>query len=235
MVYATVARGMLAGGYDYGFASSSETLAFKPEFSWNYETGLKTSWFDNRLIVNAALFYVSIEDKQVQEYLNGGPLRDIANAAKASSKGFELEITARPVPGWQVFAGIGYADAQFEDWESEQTTSGPFDFEGKTLPHAPEYTFNAGVQYNHSSGFFGRVDVTGLGDYYTDARNTVKVDGYETVNLKLGFEGESFQVSLWCKNVFDEAYFTTKSNYIGGHTAQDGAPRIIGSTFIYRF
>ncbi len=235
MAYATVARGMLAGGYDYGFASSSDTLVFKPEFSWNYETGLKTSWFDNKLTINAAVFYVEIEDKQVQEYLNGGPLRDITNAAKASSKGFELEMTARPVPGWQVFAGIGYADAQFEEWKSEQTSGEIFDFEGKSLPHAPEYTFNAGVQYNHPSGFFGRVDVTGLGDYYTDAKNTVKVDGYETVNLKFGFEGESFQVSLWCKNVFDEAYLTTKSYYFGGHTAQDGAPRIIGSTFIYRF
>ncbi|WP_020586109.1 TonB-dependent receptor [Desulfobacter curvatus] len=235
MAYATVARGMLAGGYDYGFASSSDTLAFKPEFSWNYETGLKTSWFDNKLTINIAVFYIDIEDKQVQEYLNGGPLRDISNAAKASSKGFELEMTARPFSGWQIFAGIGYADAQFEEWESEQATGEIYNFEGNNLTHAPEYTFNAGVQYHHSSGFFGRVDVTGLGDYYTDARNSVKVDGYETVNLKLGFEGESFQVSFWCKNVFDEAYLTTKSYYFGGHTAQDGAPRIIGSTFIYRF
>jgi iron complex outermembrane receptor protein len=186
-------------------------------------------------MINAAVFYIDIEDKQVQEYLNGGPLRNITNAAKASSKGFELEMAAWPLPGWQVFAGIGYADAQFEEWESEQTTGGTFDFEGKNLTHAPEYTFNAGLQYNHLSGFFGRVDVTGVGDYYTDAKNTVKVDGHETVNLKFGFEGESFQISLWCKNVFDEAYFTTKSYYFGGHTAQDGAPRIIGSTLIYRF
>ena len=235
MAYTTVARGMLAGGFDSAFASSSDTLTFKPEFTWNYETGLKTSWFDNRLTINAAVFYIDIENKQVQEYLNGGPLRYTTNAAKASSKGFELEMTARPAPGWQVFAGFGYADAQFEEWESEQTTGGTFDFEGKNLIHAPEYTFNAGVQYNHCSGFFGRVDVTGLGDYYTDAKNTIKVDGYETFNLKFGYEGESFQVSIWCKNLFDEAYFTTKSYYIGGHTAQDGAPRMIGSTFIYRF
>lgn len=235
MGYATVSKGMLAGGYDYAFASSADTLAFSPEFSWNYETGLKTSWFDNRLMINAAVFYIDIKDKQVQEYINAGPLREITNAAKASSKGAELEITARPVPGWQVFAGIGYADAQFEEWTSGQTTGGTFDFNGNHLTYAPEYTFNAGVQYNHASGFFGRVDMTGCSDFYTDAKNTVEVDGHETVNLKIGYETESFQISLWCENIFDEEYIVTKSYYFGGHIAQDGSPRVIGTTLVYRF
>nr|WP_319392868.1 TonB-dependent receptor [uncultured Desulfobacter sp.] len=235
MGYVSVTRGMLAGGYDYGFASSSDTLTFDPEFSWNYEAGLKTSWLDDRVTINVAIFYIDITDKQVQEYINGGPLREISNAAKASSKGAELEISARPAPGWQVFAGIGYADSQFEEWVSDLSGGGTYDFEGNHLTYAPEYTFNAGTQYNHASGFFGRVDLTGCSDFYTDAKNTVNVDGHETVNIKIGYETDSFQISLWCKNLFDEEYITSKSYYFGGHIAQDGAPRMIGTTIVYRF
>ncbi len=235
MGYVSVTKGMLAGGYDYAFASSSDTLTFDPEFSWNYETGLKTSWFDDRLMINAAVFYIDIKDKQVQEYINGGPLREISNAARASSKGGELEITARPLPGWQVFAGGGYADSQFEEWVSDLNGGGTYDFDGHHLTYTPEYTFNAGIQYNHASGFFGRVDMTGCSSFYTDAKNTVKVDGHETVNLKIGYETDSFQISLWCENLFDEAYIVTKSYYFGGHIAQDGSPRIIGTTLVYRF
>lgn len=236
MGYFTVSKGMLAGGYNYAFASDSDTLTFAPEFSWNYETGLKTSWFDGRLTINAAIFYIDITDKQVEEYVTGSAsLRQISNAAKASSKGGELEITARPVPGWQVFAGIGYADSQFEEWVSDLSGSGTYDYEGNHLTYAPEYTFNAGAQYNHASGFFGRVDVTGCSDFYADAQNAANVDGYETVNLKIGYETDSFQISLWCKNVFDEEYITTKTYYVGGYIAQDGAPRMIGTTIVYRF
>lgn len=237
MVYSTVSKGILAGGYDYAFASSSDTLTFKPEFSWNYEIGTKTSWFNNRLILNASVFYIEIEDKQVEDFVNGSPIRKISNAAEASSKGFEVELTARPTGGWQFFAGLGYTKAEFDKWVSNQSDGSTFDFESKKLPYSPDYTYNAGAQYNHSSGLFGRADITGVSSFYTQAKNTKssEVDGYKTVNVKLGYDMEDFQISIWSKNIFAEDYIVTKSYYVGGHSVQDGEPRTIGTTIAYRF
>lgn len=237
MLYATVAKGFLAGGYNFAFAEDSNSLTFDPEFTWNYEIGMKSRWFNNKLTLNAALFYIDISDKQVEEWLAGPGLRSVTNAAKATSKGFELELEARPAVGWRIFGGIGYADATFDDWVSEEPIGGTFDYSGKRLTYAPQYTYNAGVEYLHTSGLFGRADLTGVSDFYTDAKNsdTNKVDGYSLVNLRLGYKSPSFDVALWCKNLFDEAYFTSKSAYINGTIAEEGAPRSFGVRFAYRF
>ena len=234
MLYATVAKGFLAGGYNYAFAEGSSNLTFDPEFTWNYEIGMKSSWFNNKLTLNAAIYYIDISDKQVQEYLAGPAVRSITNAAKATSKGFELELEARPAIGWRIFGGIGYADATIDEWVSDEMKGGSFDYSGKRLTYAPQYTYNAGAEYIHTSGLFGRTDLTGVSDFYTDAKNTNKIDGYYLVNLRLGYKSPSFDVALWCKNLFDKEYYTSKSEIVGT-LAEDGAPRSFGVRVTYRF
>jgi iron complex outermembrane receptor protein len=235
MLYATVAKGILAGGYDYGFANNSKQLTFDPETTWNYEAGVKSAWFGNRLIVNASFFYIAIQDKQVQEYLAGPAVRSITNAAEASSKGFELELRARPHKGWDIFGSFGYTDAVIDEWVSDESTGGTYDYAGNTLSFAPEYTFSAGVQYTHESGVFGRADLIGISDFYSEVKNETEIEGYEFVNLRLGYQGESFDLALWCKNVFDKEYLKNTSYYFGGNIAEEGYPRTIGMTLTYRF
>ena len=235
MLYATVAKGFLAGGYNYAFAEGRDNLTFGPEKTWNYEVGFKSTWLDSRIRLNASLFYVDISDKQVEEYLAGPAVRSVTNAAKASSKGFELELEARPAPGWRFFGGIGYADAVIDDWVSAETTGGSYDYDDKRLPYAPQFTFNAGLDYTHQSGLFGRVDMTGISDFYTEAKNDCKVEGYQLINLRLGYQAEDFGVALWCQNLFDKEYFKSKSTYLVGDIGEDGDPRTIGVRFTYRF
>lgn len=236
MGYVTVARGMMAGGFDYAFATNSETLTFDPEFTWNYEVGIKTTWLNNRLKVNAALYYIDIKDKQVQEWLSGPGVRKITNAAKAHSQGAEMDLNFRLLPGLTIFGGLGISNARIDDWISDETGGGTYDYQDKYLTFAPTYTFNAGIKYSHSSGWYARTDILGVSDFYATPKNTQKIDGYETANLTLGYQGESFGISLWCKNLFDKAYLTNKSEYTGGNTLViDGQPRTIGTTISYRF
>lgn len=235
MLYATVAKGILAGGFDYGFATSEDTLAFDPETTWNYEAGVKSQWFDERLTVNLTAFYIDIQDKQVEEFSADVGARSVTNAGRASSKGFELEVQARPSQEWKFFGGLGYADARIESWEADEMSGGTYDYSGNRMPFAPEYTYNVGAEYAHPSGIFTRGDLVGVGDFYTDSKNESKVEGYGLVNLRLGYRQEAYDVVLWCKNAFDEAYYTSKSYYIGGHIVEDGAPRTFGLTATYRF
>ena len=214
MGYVTVAKGFLAGGYNYAFAQSSEGLTFDPEFTWNYEAGLKTTWLNNKLTVNAAVFYINIKDKQVEEWLASPPaMRSVTNAAEASSQGVELEFEARPIQGLSMFGGFGYAEAKIDEWTSDEMLGGTYDYKDKYLTFAPKYTYNAGFQYRHYTGLFGRADILGVGDFYTDAKNTQKINNYEIVNLRLGYEREQFDIVLWGKNVFDKEYLTNKSVY----------------------
>ncbi|BBO85421.1 hypothetical protein DSCO28_59870 [Desulfosarcina ovata subsp. sediminis] len=55
-----------------------------------------------------------------------------------------------------------------------------------------------GVQYRHISGFFGRIDWLGTGPMYSDSKNSAKEDGYQLVNLRLGYESEKYDVVQEC-------------------------------------
>ncbi len=237
MTYASVSRGLLAGGYNYPFANNSSTLTFAPEKTWNYEAGIKTRFWDNKCTFNAALFYIDITDKQVEEWLAGPGARSVTNAARAHSQGFEVDMELRPWQGVRIFGGFGYSEVKFDDWVSMDMMTGlPYDYDGNELPFAPKYTYNLGLSYTHLSGFWCRVDLLGNGDYYTSAKNKEKVDGHNRVNLTLGYKGESFDISLWAKNVFDEEYVTSNSAYIGGnHITEDAPPRSLGLSMTYYF
>ena len=154
--------------------------------------------------------------------------------------GIELELKARPMQGLDVFAGFGYTEAKIDDWiamELNYTTFQyeQYDYKNKDLPHAPKYTYNLGIQYRHLSGFFGRVDLLGTDSFYCDAKNRVKEDSYELINLRLGYERENFDIIFWCENVFDEEYETIKVEFGPNIAGQEGEPRMFGATLTYRF
>lgn len=236
MVYGSVARGLLAGGYNYAFAMDSDSLTFKPETTWNYELGFKAELFDKKLLLNAAAFYIDIEDKQVEEFISGPTVRSVANAAKAFSRGFELDATFRPWLGVSLFGGIGFSEARIKTWEGHEMDGSRYDYHGKRLPHAPDFTYHAGFSYKHiPSGLWFRTDLLGVGNCYSDTKNSSRISGHEIVNMTLGYQGEFIDVSLWAKNLFDREYVTSKSYYIGGNIVEDAPPRTIGTTITYRF
>ena len=237
MSYATVSKGYLSGGYNYAFVTNNNNFTYDPEYTWNYEAGIKTAWLANRLMANAAVFYIDIKDKQVSEWLQGGGPFDrmVSNAAKAHSQGIELELQARPVQGLDLFGGVGYIEAKIDDWTSLEADGTRYDYKDKHLIFAPKYTYNAGAQYRHVTGFFGRADILGVSYFYSDPKNKVEIDPYELVNLRLGYEREYFDIVCWCKNVFDREYATNKQDFGGTTLILDGEPRMFGATLTYRF
>lgn len=242
MGYTSVTRGYLTGGYNFKWATNVNNLTYDPEYTWNYEIGLKSSWFDNRVIANISAFYIEMKDKQVTEWdTASGYVKMIRNASNAYSRGLELTLQASPpVRGVDLFAGFGVIEAEINDWittEYDNTTGGSYqyDYSGNRLPNAPNYTYNLGGQYRHISGFFCRVDWLGTGSVYSDSKNTAKESGYQIFNLRLGFERENYDIHLWCKNLFDEEYLQVRFASSGDHQGLDGDPRMIGATFTYRF
>lgn len=239
--YIVVSKGYLVGGYNYTIATDKASFSYDPEYTWNYEIGVKTSWLDNKLMANLSAFYIDMKDKQFFEQSGGAtPSTKVSNAARAHSQGFELELQARPARGLDLFAGFGYAEAKFDEWiatewNSTYTALVENDYKDKYIPNVPRYTYNIGMQYRHNSGIFGRVDVMGIGKFYGDPANTVKEDAYNLVNLRLGYEAEVFDIILWGKNVFDKGYETIKYDWDGSELVQDGEPASFGVTVNYRF
>lgn len=248
MTYASVARGYRSGGFNTSFTDMAD-LAYAPEYSWNYEAGFKSSWFDRRLSFNTSFFYITLSDQQVTQVL---PTANavIRNAGKSRSLGFESELSARLAEGLSAQAGFGLTDAEFRRYETlDQFTLTPLDLSGHTPPLAPEYTWNLALQYRRplidAFRFLGRGDsltwttraeVRGVGKFYWNSENTLAQSPYELVNLRTGLETDNFSLILWADNLFDRRYNAVAFAFQeGAPLAQVADGRSFGATLRFEF
>ena len=231
MLYATAARGFKAGGFNAASPAGDE--AYGEEHSWNYEGGAKALWFGRRLLVNAAVFYTSWRDMQVNLPNPLVPLQFfIANAAGASSKGAEVELNARLASGCDVFAGLGYTNARF----AADSVSGGAAVGGNRLLNTPNYTADVGGQYSVAvtprASVFARADFVFRGGYYYDEANTERQDAYSTANFRVGVRGRRLFAEAWTRNAFDAKYIPVAFPFPGGAPSgfigESGAPRMFG-------
>jgi iron complex outermembrane recepter protein len=96
-VYALVSKGYKTGGFNAIF-EREEDLMYDPEESWNYEVGFKTSLHQNRIIAEAALFYIDWTNQQIYQTVPSGQGSMLKNAGHSVSKGFEVSGRARILP-----------------------------------------------------------------------------------------------------------------------------------------
>ena len=166
MYYATISKGYRSGGFHTN-APSGYSQQYEKETLWNYEIGAKNTFIDNRLIVNSSIFYMNIDDMQVRIFPIAGAYQSyIDNAAKATSKGFEIGITGKMTDTIDLFASYGYTDITFDEYSDING-----DYSGNKNTFAPDYSYNLGIQYRDEKGYFARADLNGYGRTYFDNAN----------------------------------------------------------------
>lgn len=228
MAYGLAAMGFKAGGFNLN--APTGRLSFDQETSWTYEVGVKSTFLDERLAVNASLFHIDWDDLQLSLFdaMTGGY---IANAASATSRGFEIELGVRPAEGWDLFAGLGFTDAQFDHFVDPFGTN----VSGRSLAFVPERTWNFGAQYTgrlcESATWYVRGEYVGVGTYYYDAGNRAG-EQFELANFRVGVRSRNVSVEGWVRNAFEQDYVLVAfqpspvdpSVFVG----ESGAPQTFG-------
>jgi iron complex outermembrane receptor protein len=237
-VYGSAGRGFKAGGFNAASPPGSE--AYGEERAWNLEAGLKTTWMNGRLSVNAAAFRIIWDDMQLNVPNPVVPAQFyIANVGGARSSGLEMDVSARPAAGIDLYASGGLTRARFE----EGSAAGGVDVSGNDLPNAPRYTLAFGTQLSRAVGggslCYGRADVVFSGAYHYDEANLEGQDAYSLVNLRVGVKARGFVAEAWVKNAFDTRYIPVAFAYGGlapsGFVGENGHPRTFGVSVGFAF
>jgi iron complex outermembrane receptor protein len=259
LLYLSATRGYKSGGF-FPTQSPTRTLGttYNPETIWSYEVGAKTDWFDKRLRVNLAGFLYNYNDLQVTSLLAPG-FSSIANAASAKVKGVELEIKAKPLPGWQLTVNGTYLDARYSSFinASPPITLAPFlagnprynaklntfDATNNYLDQAPKLTAFLAAEHDWELNFgsmFARAEYSWTDRAYYDPSN-LKIFSqgpYGLVSAFLGYNSTAghWSVELYGKNLTDKEYFLTMAGNGGAILAGlAGAPRTYGVSARYHF
>lgn len=222
-VYATFSRGYRTGGITQVSADPSQGMLYKydPEFSDNYEVGVKNTFFDQKLVVNFTAFLVKIKDIQVPTLILPENVTVTRNAGKLTSKGIELELAASPVRGLLVEYNWGLTDATYDNLlESRQIFT-------------PRYTSMLAVQYTYAFDnadglhVFARGEWMSLGKQYFDLANNISQDAYSLLNARAGVVFRGYEISFWSRNITDETYISYAYDFGAVHL---GAPANAGVT-----
>jgi iron complex outermembrane receptor protein len=239
---------------------------YDEETSSAFEAGFKSSLLDGRLRINGTGYYTKVDDMQFFEFFVGnfGLLRVVSNIDKVDIYGAELDINYSVNEYLTVYAAGNVTDSEIKESAARPDTVGnksPY-----TADYTLNAGFDVNVPISDDMALFARVDAQfigptwfhtvqegqratifqplfelgfgpgsgalGIADYSVARR-----DAYETVDLRLGLEGESWRVTGFVTNLFNVRYLeeVIPAPEFGGSFDHPGAMRRIGVEFNYRF
>ena len=209
MLYASYARGFKAGGYNLGFGTTAPAdRPFDEEKVDAFELGWKTQLLDNRLQFNGALFHTEYTDFQSAAFT--GLSFNVTNAEKVTVDGIEFDGIYLISEQLTFNYSVSYVKATYDKFTSFTAA------EGEDLAFAPRWKASAGLQYEQplaGGDFYTRVDVAwaddSINDTKLDPRNAQS--DYAHANVKLGWRNDSWDLSLWGKNVTNQDWLNQGS------------------------
>lgn len=265
MAYFNAATGFKAGGYSARRVAPGTPIEFKAETSTNYEVGVKASFFDRRLTVNADVFNMKLngfQDSTLNPVTGNGFI--VGNAGDRKVRGIEADIYAQPNSSFAFTANVAYLDATYTSYASAQcavnltpngASPGTCNYSGRTPAFSPRLKASGSMQLTRPLGagnlsWFGRVEYN-----YTSEMNlaaTLDLDtlqqAYGLFNLRAGLQGSKWEVAAWMKNAGDTSYYIAagpqplagfvSSGGTGagrGFVGWYGAPRTVGLEAVHRF
>lgn len=223
-----------------------QVASYKPEFSWNYEAGIRSELIANRLNAEATFYYMDIRDLQLTKFVNSGNGRILTNAGKARSYGVELSLRARLADGLTADLNYGYTHATFRNYVSERKDEATgqivsLNCKGNFIPYTPRHTLNIGIQYNRllRNCWFDQLMVSaefkGAGNIFWTENNDLSQPFYGLLNVKAGVRKGIVSVNVWSRNLTDTNYSAFYFESFGKPFMQLGKPLQIGAELAIAF
>jgi len=205
-----------------------------PETITSYEIGYKADLADNRLRLNAAVFYYTIDDMQFSIIGGTGNAQQVINAKEGEATGGEVDLEWLATDNLMFTLGFAYNDTEIKDPSlsttpcayNEQpggtgcTPTQPLDpsdstkrlINGMPFPRVPESSWNFSARWGTPVGSDGEVFV--FTDWIWQGESVMPL--YESIEfdldsqfeggLKIGYRdlANNWEVALFGRNITDE-------------------------------
>ena len=247
-------RGMYAN-YSQGFSPPSLTAIFRPRpnttpvqfytnlnsaYFNNYEIGGWASIIKNKVMIDVALYQMDGKN-ELLNIRQADNSFDYQSAGKTLHRGIEFGITAKPNEQyWFRFGGTN-ALHRFEDFEISKNPADKLkNLGGFEMPSSPRWSWNTEFTYYPKwvKNLRTSLEWQYLSSWYQNQINTIKYEGYNLINFRIGYKWKSIELYSNILNLTDELYANSASrgnNPTDRSTFNPGAPRTYVFGLQYNF
>ena len=206
MSYFNFSQGYKSGGFTQRVFPPRDTVpSYGPENATVYEVGVKSTFFDRRLRVNAAYFHTDYDNVQITELVSIAPTTE--NGGTAAIDGAELEVTALPIDHLTLTGSAGYTDARWT-----KLAQGALITLGDRFAFTPRWSLSGSASYagQMDNGWHvtPRVDASYRTTEYYDAVNSpiLRQPSYALVNASINVSPKNKQPEFFIRadNLFNK-------------------------------
>ncbi|ABG57490.1 probable outer membrane receptor for iron transport [Cytophaga hutchinsonii ATCC 33406] len=228
----------------------------KPEYTTNYEFGIKTSPTKNS-VLNFAAFDTEVKDYQanVQSPQLGVNRGYLANAEHVKVWGLELDGNTKVGKYLTLNAAVSYTEGIYKKFTNaplplEETGAAVSfkDISGGSLPGISKWASSIGAEialpgkfFTNEGKYFFAVDNFNRSKFSSSPSPSqyLNIDGYSLFNARLGFRAtKGLTVFVWSRNVFNKNYYEQllpAAGNTGLYAGVLGDQRTFGTTLRYAF
>jgi len=247
MAYLSYSRGYSPAAYNTSAVLTSndpQTPVGKESIN-SYELGVKGTYFDRTLTLNADIFDTIYTDYQIQSYAYAPgqltPPLDLTSVGKAQTRGAELSSEWLATPLTRLSLSAAYIDAKFVTYDNApcyglQTAaqgcvtpangaSPSQNVSGDAMPNSPKFKATFGAEQRiplpavpYELVFGGTYTYRSSAQMLPDQNPFAIQSGFGLVNLNAGFQRTDgkFSVTAFVKNVANRHYFSDVEDFWNG-------------------
>jgi iron complex outermembrane receptor protein len=204
---------------------------FAPLESNLKEVGIKTSFFNNSVSFNAAIYEISQRNILMNANDAANPDLLVTRGAERS-RGFEFDLAGFITPDWQINASYSYIDAKI-------TNDRDLSLIGARKQNTPKNSANLWTRYNFKSDSSLKDLGVGFGMQYQSSKvpwftRTFTLPDFTVFDAALYYKPNksNMQIALNANNLFNKTYWLGAQNYL---RLFPGAPRNLSLTVTYKF
>jgi outer membrane receptor protein involved in Fe transport len=227
-VYGAYSQAFLPPRRPSSLTPADVDLNLKPEDIANYEAGLKGSFLDNRLSVDASYFQMT-EDGVVLSR-RAGPFFLPTNAGQRKYKGFETGVAMAFTPQVSAYVNNSIYRHRFGDFVI-QSEGSDTSLTGNRLRMSPDYIVNWGLSVVPAQAVNANIDVKHVSDVQGNDDNSFGLARYTVVDAAVSVGHGPLRITLSAHNLLNEQYYWNGD----GESADPASPRQVLLTTSVRF